>query len=48
VRLEVCRGVVEDVEPVALELDTLRCVRIYTGEPRRIEDLYEGTDGIRL
>ena len=46
-RLEVGGGAVEDVEAVALELDTLGSVCIYAGEPGGVEDLDECADGVR-
>lgn len=45
---EVCCGAVHNVESVALDLDTLRCVCIYAGEPGRIEDLNESAYGMRV
>ena len=45
---EVGGGGVEDVEAVALELDTLCGVCVDGGQPGRIEHLHEGTDGVRL
>ncbi len=43
-RTEVCRGAVEDVEAVALELVALCCVGLDRGKPWGVEDLDEGLD----
>ena len=44
VRAEVRGRAVEDVEAIALELVSLGGVRLYGGQPGRVEDLDEGGD----
>lgn len=46
-RLQVRAGAVEDVETVALELDTLRSMPIHAREPRCVKHLDESADGVR-